>query len=202
MATLDERVIKVRDEVDAFCDFDRTLITIGSHSKLHIYAVKNSSGLELVKKGLMLAYYGLSCLAKDGLKWDNTKDLEGLAKILKGVSFEDAVDYLLPKMRINPKIINAKKGVYDENMKLALLSKNDTELIWRAVEYLSPSLEEMSIKVVHVFGNDYEKVNGVYTGKVKVHVAGNKNDYFKDKPFIGDAQDAIRYKNHSGFIGI
>lgn len=202
MATLDERVIQAREEVDAFCDFDRTLITIGSHSKLHFYAVKQSSGLEKASKILLLAHYGLSCLAKDGLKMDNTKDLEGLARILKGVNFEDAVTYLLPRMHLNPRMMNAKSSDYYQPLRLALLSKNDVDLIWRAVEHLSPCLQELGFEVVHVFGNVYEKINGVYTGKVKVHVAGNKNEYFQDRPFIGDMQDAMRYKNHPRFIGI
>ncbi len=202
MVTLDDQIIKAQEEVDAFCDFDNTLITIGSHFELYSYALRNSSGLNNIKKWVMLAYYGGSGVLKELKNRDHTRDLEGLARVLTGVNFQDVVDYLLPKIHINPRLINAKREEYDKPMKLALLSNNDVDIIWRAVYHLQPSLEEFGFRVVHVFGNDHEKINGVYTGKVKVHVAGNKNDYFKDKPFIGDAQDAIRYKNHPGFIGI
>lgn len=202
MATLDERVIEAREQVDAFCDFDRTLITIGSHSKLHFYAVQQSSGLERISKALLLAYFGASCLIKDGIKKDNTKDLEGLAKVLKGVNFESAASYLIPKMRLRKGILRARENFNTDIVNLALLSKNDRDLIERALDHLAPQLEEFGFRILYIFGNSYEKIDRVYTGRVKVHVAGNKDLYFKNKPFIGDAQDAIRYKNHPGFIGI
>jgi hypothetical protein len=65
------------------------------------------------------------------------------------------------------------------------------------------ALELYGIQFLPTIGNHYVKnENGIYTGEMTVHVAGNKRDYFEGLPFFGDLQDRFRYKGYDQFYAI
>jgi len=204
MATLDQRVHEVRLEVHGFSDFDRCMITKGTHSKLHMLA---SGPVDWPRT----AFYGARCVWRDKKGIDNTYDLEQLARSLRGMHYEQAVERLLPIMELNPNLELVRPrmielGVITDNeqIRLAVLSKNDVDLIRRGLIKLGPQLQDRyGITVVDVFGNVYEKdENDRYTGKVTVHVAGNKKDYYDGMVFVCDEQDSWRNPNYEKLIKI
>lgn len=185
-------------KVDGFIDFDGTLVTSRSHFALH----KIGAGYSPLK-WMELAYSGPLCIFKDRFGADNSPELADLARVLAGLDFNYAAEKIIGKMELNPNLHKVKQHIDKEFISLAVLSKNDSDLIQHAVDYFANGLHtQYGIVIEGIVANHYEKIDGIYTGKAEIIVAGNKQKFFDGKYFFADKQDSWRYKNYDKFVAL
>ena len=185
-------------DLDGYIDFDGTLTTSHSHFGLHVMGAKKE-----LSKILKLGYYGLICLYKDKTGLDISSELEEMATVLEGLTFSRTSD-LVEKMYVNENICIVRKILKkNNNINLTIITRNDKDFVDTCIERLQPELSYgFGINIIGVIGNQYKKVNGVYTGEVRIKVSNNKQNFFDGKPFFGDEQDGWKYKNYDMFVKV
>lgn len=211
----------LEDAITHQSDFDGCLIkgpfpTINSHALLHIYAVRCAVGKKHgkaehgISKALWVTdflRYGFGCIYSELKSSDNAKSLSCIARLLDGVRFSDAADYVARRIMPKEKSLRKIRKLFPERrLVLGIISNNDPDLIValnnRRLQY-ELSRWDIAIDNSSIIGNTYQKEDGRYTGSIDVLVGPDKQRHFIDGMiYFADFTDYMRYRQYPNVIKI
>jgi len=178
-------------------DFDGCAVRGHYHAALHFMAANGQT-----ERVINLLLHGVACVAKDFLGLPNEGHLRSMAKGLEGLCYESFLTRMLDTVEVNPRLAGVQAYVEVSPVPVAILSKNDGDLIEAVVEANAAVFRGYGIELQAIVANTYNKQDGHYTGDATIRVHNNKQDYYQyGFLFFGDAQD-VAATTYPGVIRI
>ncbi len=206
-----EDTVKTHD-ITHQSDFDGCIIrgplpTINSHALLHFYGALDKLRNSDARKAADFLRYGFECVYGELTKRDNTNGLRSIARLLQGIEFREAVDFVA--RRIKPKegsLERAREMFPEGRLVLGIISNNDPDLIRELNnKKLQYELEQWDIVIDNnnIIGNLYPKYGGRYNGSIEILVGPNKPKHFLEGlVYLADFTDYRRYRHYRNVIRI